>query len=428
MTSWLAALRTPAGAAALEAAEALADADPLVAASALRARGVAPTLAATALSQARLRRRATAKFGADAWRMFFTGPGLEQATRPVVADRRAARLREAGVRGVADLGCGIGSDTLAFARAGLRVRAVEADPEVAAVAAANLAALGLSATASVECCPAESADLSDVDAVFCDPARRSASGRRVFDPAGYSPPWSFVAGLPARVPATVLKLAPGVDHAILPPGAEAEWVSVNRELVETTVWCGPLARVRRRATVLAERPHPAASPAAPRDTVAPRDPAVTVAELVGTGERTAPVGPVRRYLYDPDPAVVRSHLIAEFADTVDGTLADPTIGYVFADRATRTPYARCLEVVEVLPFSVKRLRAALRSAGVGRVEILKRGSAVDPERLRRDLRLSGDAAATVVLTRVAGAQTALRCRPPVGPPAATASSQDARRR
>jgi hypothetical protein len=404
-----AALRTPAGAAALAAATAVTtgaedgapdpgragsgtpsgEPDPLAAASELRRRGVPPELAAAALTQARLRRRGAGKHGPDAARMFFTRSGLEQSTRAVVAARRADRLAAAGVRTLADLGCGIGADMIAAVRAGIRVHAVEADPLTAAVAAANLAALGLAGEATVECGRAEAADLSAVDAVFCDPSRRHpGTGRRTFDPAGCSPPWDFVAALPGRVRQTVLKLAPGLDHARIPAGAEAQWVSVGGDLVEAALWCGPLAEVPRRATLL---------PAG--------------AALTGPGDAPAPVGPVRRFLFDPDPAVVRAYLLAELAGTLAGNLADPRIGYLYADRARRTPYARCLEVREVLPFSLKRLRAALRAAGVGRVEILKRGSALVPERLRRDLRLSGGAAATVVLTRVAGAPTALLCQP-----------------
>lgn len=384
----LAVLRTPEGATALAAArDALAAGQTVVA---LRARGVPPATAAAAFTQAELRARAVAKFGDDAHRMFFTRTGLQQATRAVVADRRAARLRAAGVRTIADLGCGIGADALAFARAGIRVYAVEADPATAAVAEANAQALGLTDLVAVHCGDATRAPLDDVDAVFCDPARRSPQGRRVFDPAAFSPPWEFVAGLPRRVPRTVLKLAPGIDHALVPPGAEAEWVSVDGEVVEATFWCGPLARAPRRASLLR---------------------AGAVTELTGTGERLAPVDRPRAFLYDPDGAVVRAHLVAEFAATVDGVLADPMIAYVYADSAAPTPYAHCFQVDEVLAFSVKRLRAALRERGVGRVEIRKRGSALDPAALRRDLRLAGDGSATVVLTRVAGAPVALLCHP-----------------
>jgi hypothetical protein len=84
---------------------------------------------------------------------------------------------------------------------------------------------------------------------------------------------------------------------------------------------------------------------------------------------------------------------------------------VTADALVPTPYAAAYEVGAVLPFGVKPLRAALRARGIGRVVVKKRGTAVDPEDLRRRLRLDGGGEeAVVVLTRVAGAQTALICR------------------
>ena len=381
-------LRAPEGVNALALAAEVAGLDPLAAAAAVRARGVPPQLAAAALTQVELRRRAVPKFGAAAGRMFFTRAGLEQATRAVVAERRAARLAAAGVRRLADLGCGLGSDALAAARAGLSVYAVEADPHTAALAAANVAEAGLADLITVECADATTVDLAGFDAVFADPARRTAGRGRVFDPRSYSPPWEFVAGLADRVPRTVLKLAPGIDHALLPPGAEGEWVSVGGDLVEAAFWCGPLASAPRRATLLPSG-----------------------AELTGSGEVAAPVGPTGAFLYDPDPAVVRAHLVAEFAGTVDGRLADPSIAYVYTDEPVDTPYARRLTVTDVLPFSLKRLRALLRERGVGRLEIRKRGSALEPEKLRRDLKLSGSAAASLVLTRVAGAPTVILCRP-----------------
>ena len=400
----LAALRTPEGERALATAAELAGGDPLVAAATLRSTGVPADLAAGALTPAELRRRAAAKFGPTAAAMFFTRAGLEQATRAVVADRRAARLRAAGVHTLADLGCGLGADALAAARAGIRVYGVEADPLTAAMAAANAEAAGVADRFTVECGDATAFDVTQVDAVFCDPARRRAgTGRRIFDPAAYSPSWDFITALVDRVPRAALKVAPGIEHGLIPPGAEAEWVSVDGDLVEATLWCGPLAETPRRATLLSGKEGPLLIASA-----GGRGP---FHQLTGTGTVDAPVGSVGRYLYDPDAAIVRAHLVAEFADTVHGELADPKIAYVFADRAEPTPYARCLEITDVLPFSLKRLRALLRERAIGRVEILKRGSALDPEQLRRDLRLSGNGSATIVLTRLADAPTVLLCQP-----------------
>jgi len=406
----LAALRTPEGLRALAAAAEVADGDPLTAAMAVRGRGVEPALAAAALTQSDLRRRATGKFGPAAAAMFFTRAGLEQATRAVVADRRAERLRAAGVATLADLGCGLGADALAAARQGIRVYAVEADPLTAALAAANVSAAGLADLVTVECADAMSVDVTGFDAVFADPARRRAGRGRMLDPRSWSPPWDFIAGLPDRVPRTVLKLAPGIDHALLPPGAEGEWVSVDGDLVEAAFWCGPLAAAQRRATLLTTA-RPIFSRATPSGTAASGADAVRVVELTGTGLAAAPVGPVGGYLYDPDPAVVRSHLVAEFAATVGGRLADPEIAYVYTDSRTDSPFGRLLTVTDMLPFSLKRLRALLRERGIGRLEIRKRGSALEPDQLRKDLRLSGPNAASLVLTKVAGAATVIICEP-----------------
>ena len=96
---------------------------------------------------------------------------------------------------------------------------------------------------------------------------------------------------------------------------------------------------------------------------------------------------------------------------VEGRLVDATIAYVTSDRLVRTPLARGYTVEEVMPFQLKTLRTWLRDRGVGRLTIKKRGTAVEPEQLRRQLRLSGDAEATIVLTRVAGRQSVLAVRP-----------------
>ena len=162
---------------ALGAAVAEEDPESLAAASRLRAR-FDPGLAAAALTQAALRRQARAKFGADAETMFFTRDGLEQATRPAIAEHHARRFVAAGVRRVIDLGCGIGSDALAFARAGLEVVAVERDPDTAAVAAANLGG-----RATVVCAAPSSA--GNLWPTRCGLRRSGAGGTSAAGPGGW---------------------------------------------------------------------------------------------------------------------------------------------------------------------------------------------------------------------------------------------------
>ncbi|MEU0567786.1 hypothetical protein ABZ297_20680, partial [Nonomuraea sp. NPDC005983] len=89
-------LLTPRGLRALAEAVELTGADPLAAATKLR-RTYDAALTSAALTQAGLRERARAKFGADAERMFFTPHGLEQSTRAEVAAHRARRLTAAHV-------------------------------------------------------------------------------------------------------------------------------------------------------------------------------------------------------------------------------------------------------------------------------------------------------------------------------------------
>lgn len=398
----LQALRTPDGQRLLDAVTAAeAAADPLASATRLRrdphARAAggdvsADDVAAAALTQIRLRERARAKFGDKAASMYFTTDGLEQATRLTVARHRAERFASALAPGslVADVCCGIGADMLSFARAGLTVEGLDSDPHTVDVANANLEAWELGRRATARVADAEALDADAYDALFCDPARRGQRGR-VFDPDAYSPPWSTVLDLARGTRAACVKVAPGIPHERIPEGTHAEWVSVNGEVKEAALWFGALGGSGRRATLL-------------------RGDSAQPATLTSAAEvESAPVTPPGRYLYEPDGAVVRAHLVAAAAREVDGALLDPRIAYITADRLVDTPFCRAYEVTDVLPFSAKRLRAVLRKRGVGTVTIKKRGSAVDVDKLRRDLKLSGPNSAVVVLTRIDDRPVCLLC-------------------
>jgi SAM-dependent methyltransferase len=386
-------LRTPAGAEALSRAAALVaeGIDVLPALARLRSE-VGVALAGPAWELARLRARARPVFGADADLLFLTADTLEQAGRPALAARRAERLLAGETATVADLGCASGTDTIALARAGADVVAVDRDPLARELTAANVETLGLADRVRVVDADVvdlvAAGDLLGASAVTLDPARR-AGGRRQLDPDRWSPPWSTVAQLLERVPRSVVKVAPGLDHERVPPGVEAEWVSVGGSIVEALLWGPGVAETGRRATLM-------------------RDGAVV--ELTAAGDPgPAATGPVRRWLHEPDPAVIRSGLVALAADAVGGTLIDPTIAYLCSDEHADSPWLSSYRIDEVLPFNLKKLRARLRTHGVGRVVVKKRGSPIEPAALARQLRGPGSASAVVVVTRVAGAPSVLIC-------------------
>lgn len=354
----------------------------------LRKQGHDPGLVAAVLSQSRLRSKARAKFGEFADRMLFTEPGLEQATRLRVAALHAGRYARAGLGHVADLGCGIGGDALALAAVDLEVTAAEADEVTAAVAAFNLTPFP---RVHVLHARAEDVALGGIDAVWLDPARRTIAGgttTRLSDAADYSPSLDFVFGLAERMPVGV-KLGPGTDRDVIPDGTEAQWVSVDGDVVELVVWTGALARAGVGRAALVIRGDGADELVAPADS------------------EDAPVGPLGDYLYEPDGAVIRARLIGDLARSMGAWMLSEGIAYLTGDREVDTPFARGFRVVERLPADERSLRRALHERGVGTLEIKKRGVDVDPAALRTRLKLKGDAAATVVLTREEGRHVAI---------------------
>ncbi len=370
--------------------------DPLKASAALQraAPDTGAAQRAAALTQVRLRRRARPRLGDVVDHLLLTEDGAEQATRTAVADLRASSYAAAGATHVADLGCGLGLDSLAFARAGIAVTAVERDPVVAALARANVAALGLDDLVSVVVGDVTdpdvvSAALAGADAAYVDPARRDtaqrAGGRsaRVTEPQQWSPPWSWVREVAGRVPRTAAKVAPGVPHEMTPDGGCTTWTSVDGQLVEAEIAWPALAdgSTRRRARVL-RGAH-----------------VVTLESAVGLEDETPPpVGPVGGWLHEPDDAVIRAGLVGEVAARLDGRLLDPHVAYVTTDvDRDLGPLTARYAVRHALPYDLDALRALLVADGIGTVVVKKRATSLDVDDVRRRVRLPRAAGTAVVL-------------------------------
>jgi SAM-dependent methyltransferase len=339
-----------------------------------------PWLCREALSLAGLRLAGRGKF-AMADRMYFDREGLEMASGQEVAEYRAGRLRPA--TDVLDLCCGIGGDLLPLSRTS-RVRAVDWDRPRLEMARMNSVVAGVS-DASFALADVRSLRLR-AQAGFLDPSRRSG-GQRIRHAEGYSPPLSWIEEARRALPDLAVKVSPGIREEELPGGCEVEFISSRGECREAVLYYGSLARARRRATVL-PGPH-----------------------CLEAGEGPAvPVGPLGAVLYDPDPAVVRSHLLDELARLLDAWKLDPRIAYLAGSAVRHSPFAQAFQVVTTLPFHLRRVREYLRAAGLSPVEIKRRRFPIEPEELRRLLDMEpGGNSAVLVLTRLQDRPVAMVC-------------------
>ena len=365
----------------------------------LRSQGFAPEVTAAILTQAQLRGEAEAKFGPFAAHMLFTRDGLAQATRLPVAAHHAGRMQAAGVEHIADLGCGIGADALAFAGVGLQVSAVDIDEVTAALAAYNLQFVS---GAEVTHGAAEDFDLSSVDGVWLDPARRAGTkrtgeARRLADPEAFSPSLTWAVSAAEQVKAAGIKLGPALDHTLIPAGWEAQWVSHAGDVVEVALYAGDAVQNPGRGALI-----------------------MRSGGAMQVFERDLPdadedgIGTLGEYLFEPDGAVVRAGLVTALCAPLAAHRVSPAIAYLTGDQPAAGAAAHAVRqyrVHEVLPARVKPLRQELIRRGIGSVVIKKRGMDIVPEQMRRQLKLPAGEKATLIFTRLGEDRVCLLTQP-----------------
>lgn len=392
--------------------------DTLSTVTSLRSQGFSPEESAQIISLAQARTRARAKFGERARTLMLTQEAAEQATRPVIAHYRAQRLRPvAGT--VADLGCGIASDSAVYAADRGAVVAVELDPLTASFAAKNLEFCPQARVYSGDVTGYVHGELLDaagepVGMVWMDPARRELRGakkahtERLFDPEAFSPPFSFVLNLARTGVPMGVKLGPGFPHEGIPspediaseanpnPRVEAEWIQSEGSLAELVLWFNALAQegVARSATSVHELPMEETIPhegTAETGALLPAYEAVsfrsplTAEEAKQSVDVPASLPQPGDYLLEPAPAVVRSHLVAEFAQSIGAHLLDEHLAYLYSAELVEHPLVACYEVLEEIPLQEKQLKRWVREQGFTALTIKKRGVDIVPEQLRARL-------------------------------------------
>ncbi|RAV32561.1 SAM-dependent methyltransferase [Corynebacterium heidelbergense] len=321
----------------------------------------------------------------------------EQATPWAVAEFRAVHLHRVGVRTMADVTCSVGTELAAGQASVPDVVGSDMDDVRLRMARENVP--GVPVARADATCP-----VWDVDAVVADPGRRNSSGRvsRVED---LQPPLPDLVG-PWRQRGVELavKCAPGLDFTQVQAWAgQIDVVSVDGAVKEACVYTpglcalglggtAPAGSPVRRAVVLGQRPVLLTSQ---DEQIEPED--------RGPGEHG-------RFIVDPDGAIVRAGLVRHYAARHGLWQLDPRIAYLTGPRVPEGH--RGFEVHEWVP--MKKLKAALKARQAGAVEILVRGVDVNPDQLRKSLKLRGTQPWSVVLTRVGKSAVAYLCQPVTG--------------
>lgn len=338
------------------------------------------------LEQVALRRRATSKFP-QAKFLYFTRKGLEQSTDWFIARHKAERFPQGQL--IADLCCGLGGDLMALSEVGQSL-AIDHSQVACIFARANVRssmsehehgfhhAVVNGDVASVR--------LNGAAAWHIDPGRRKGKSRTTRIER-FEPNLSVIERLIQTNPHAAIKLAPATK---VPRHwrevAELEWISRDRECKQLVAWFGGLAR----------------TPGASRVTVLGDDHRESESFVRHVAAQPPEFGSNGRYLYVPNPAVIAAGLVPSLAAELGLTALAPRAAYLFGDTLVCNPLLTCFEVVEHMPFDVRRLKSLLANRQIGRLEIKKCGVDIEPETLRKRLRTRGNESATLLLARKGG--------------------------
>jgi SAM-dependent methyltransferase len=338
----------------------------------------------SAVTMARLRLKAVAKFGENASQMFFTKNALQQASHPLVRQYRAEKLRDTRIL---DVCCGIGADSLAFAQNNNQVLGLDIDPLRIEIAQFNADVLGLGHV-RFEIADVRDKIPNDYETIFFDPARRNDNGKRIFDVEKYIPPLSLINDWQAKQ--IIVKLSPGVNLSQLSDyDGMIEFVSIKGDLKEATLRLDGHSSGTMATLITENGVHH------------------WVSELQSPEHR---LSEPRGWLIEPDASIIRAGLVQDMALAFDGHQLDESIAYFTTDSKPDTAWLRSWQIMDWLPFNLKKLRSYLRQRDIGKLTIKKRGSPLEPEQLITKLKLNGKESCTIILTKYKGRPIAIICK------------------
>ncbi|WP_367344501.1 methyltransferase domain-containing protein [Methanomethylovorans sp.] len=234
--------------------------------------------------------------------LFSDEDGLRFATPWAVAAYRAKRLK---CSSLVDISCGIGGQTVYFARECDVVYAIEIEPAKIKLARKNCRLFGLDNVEFI-CGDALSEDvigqIPTVDVVFSDPARAATEDKRdIYKLTPHIP--DVLKAYSEKSNNFAFEVPPQLTPERIPFDCELEYLSLNGELNRLNLYFGNIKTCNRSAIAL---PGPI--------------------KLCGKGEHIEEIKITDTkepgiYLYEPDPSIVKAELLPELMTELSGEVS-----------------------------------------------------------------------------------------------------------
>ena len=339
---------------------------------------------------------------------------------------------KSGASTVHDLCCGRGGDSC-FIPASFKVIGIDLGENRLAMYRHNMKTIGKTTeaicgdvreVAKIREMPA-SAGMTNTEFFTIDPARRALEGENQRDLRNLTPTLEEVIEISKHYQGGMVKLPPGYPPAEIPDGTEILYLGGRSDCRECLVLFGSLAKNPDtvRAVMTSKDGNALAEWSRPRDrsletldedlqekldrndSLEGRDRTYRTS----TSRSDLPIGVIARYLSEPAPILIRSHIFNAAALSCDpqAHLISEGIAYVASDLPLPAPGFTCYEIVAHSEISTGAVRAMLKEHDIGKITLKLRGVKLDPDAEIKRLKPKGKKSAILFYTRAAGEKIAL---------------------
>ena len=261
-----------------------------------------------------------------------------------------------------------------------------------------------------------------------DPARRAIEGENQRDLRNLTPTFEEVIEISKHYKGGMAKIPPGYPICEIPRGTEILYIGSRTDCRECLVLFGELAQNpdHVRAVMVDKTGNEIASWTFARDekrearNESEQSQYDHNYELEGrdrvyrtlSSESDLPLGGISKFIAEPAPVLLRSHLFGVVALAHDETthLISPGIAYVTSEKPLPSPAFANYEILESSEISTGAVRAMLKSHDIGKLTLKLRGVKVDPDQEIKRLKPKGKNSATLFYTRLDGEKIAILTR------------------